>query len=283
MKTKTLVKKLLIHIAIILFGLLMFYPIVWLFFASFKESAEVLNSYKILPETFHFENYVTGWHLVYPYTFDRFFLNSFMLVILCIIGSLMISLVVGYGFARFDFKLKGFLFSILFLTIMLPTTTTLVSKYLIFSKLGWLNTLLPFAVPSFLGVGVGGGFFIYLLYQFIRGIPRELDESAEIDGCSTFRIMTNIILPLAKSALFSVMIFAFLWNWDDFQNQLIYLSDVRKFTIPLALRATTDVAGTSNWGAIMAMSFCSMIPAIVLFFSLQRYFVEGISTSGIKG
>lgn len=214
MKTKALVKKLLVHIAIILFGLLMFYPIVWLFFASFKESAEVLNSYKILPETFHFENYVTGWHLVYPYTFDRFFLNSFMLVILCIIGSLMISLVVGYGFARFDFKLKGFLFSVLFLTIMLPTTTTLVSKYLIFSKLGWLNTLLPFAVPSFLGVGVGGGFFIYLLYQFIRGIPRELDESAEIDGCSTFRIMTSIILPLAKSALFSVMIFAFLWNWD---------------------------------------------------------------------
>lgn len=278
-----IIKKLIVHALIILLGIVMIYPIVWLFFASFKPSSEVLASSKLLPSEFVFSNFKDGWFLVKPYGFGLFFMNSLYLVTFCIIGGVMISLVTGYGFARFNFPGKKFLFSVLFLTIMMPATTTLISKYVIFARLNWLDTYLPFIVPSFLGVGVGGGFFIYLLVQFIRGIPRELDEAAKIDGCSSIGIMLRIIFPLSKSALFSVSIFAFLWNWDDFQNQLIYLSNIKKFTIPLALRSTIDVGGADNWGALMAMSFCTMLPAIILFFSLQKYFVEGIASTGIKG
>lgn len=271
------------HILVILFGLIMIYPIIWLFFASFKPSNEVLTNSHLLPTTFRLSNFREGWYLVKPHSFSLFFFNSLYLVAFCILGGIIISLITGYGFARFSFKGKNWLLSLLFLTIMMPTTTTLISKYIIFSRLKWLNTYLPFIVPAFLGVGVGGGFFIYLLVQFIKGIPRELDEAAKIDGCSSFGILMRIILPLSKSALFSVAIFAFLWNWDDFQNQLIYLSNIKKYTIPLALRSTIDVGGADNWGALMAMSFCTMLPAIILFFSLQRYFVEGISSTGIKG
>ena len=276
-------KKIIIHTLIILFGIVMIYPIIWLFFAALKPSSEVITSYRILPSTYRVDNYAEGWKMVKPYYFGKFIVNSLELVSLCILGGLLISVVTGYGFARFSFRGKSFFFTILFLTIMMPSTTTLVSKYVIFTKLKWLNTYLPFVVPSFLGVGVGGGFFIYLVCQFIKGIPKELDEAAKIDGCSPPSILWNVILPLSTPSLFSVAIFAFLWNWDDFQNQLIYISKIVKFTVPLALRATIDVGGADNWGAVMAMAFCSMLPAIILFFSLQRYFVEGIASTGIKG
>ena len=122
-----------------------------------------------------------------------------------------------------------------------------------------------------------------MMHQYIRGIPSELDEAAIIDGCNTFSIITKIIAPLSKAALFSVAIFAFIWNWDDFQNQLIYLSDVKIYTVSLALRTTIDVSGADNWGAVLAMALCSVIPAIILFFSAQKYFIEGIAATGIKG
>lgn len=270
------------HILISMFGLIMAYPLVWLVFSSLKPSNEVLTTINLIPSSFVWSNFRQGWSMVRPYSFSLFFLNSFRLVFACVIGSSTVSLVVGYGFSRFEFRLKKIFLVILFITIMLPYTTTLVSKYVIFAQLNWLNTYLPFIVTSWLGVGVGGGFFIYLMIQFIRGIPKELDEAAIIDGCSSFTVLSRIITPLSKSAIFSVAIFAFMWNWDDFQNQLIYLSNVSKFTVPLALRSTIDVSGAENWGAVMAISLCSLLPAIILFFSLQKYFVEGIATSGIK-
>jgi ABC-type glycerol-3-phosphate transport system permease component len=267
---------------ILLFGVVMVYPLVWLLFASFKPSNEVMNTTALLPSRYVFGNYAAGWYIVKPYTFARFFANTFILVGGCIAGSLAISLVAGYGFARIRFRFRNLWLSLLFLTIMLPGTVTLVSRYMIFSGLGWLNTYLPFIVPSLLGVGQGGGFFIFLMQQFIRGIPIELDEAAKIDGCSTFHIIL-LIGQLCKPALFSVAIFAFIWNWDDFQNQLIYLSRVKSYTISLALRTTIDVGGTDNWGAIMAMAMLSVVPATVLFFTLQKYFVQGIVSTGIKG
>lgn len=221
--------------------------------------------------------------MVRPYTFGKFFKNTFIVVIGSVLGSLIISLFVGYAFARIDFKFKSFWYSVLFITIMLPATTTLVSRYVVFSEIGWLNTYLPFIVPAFLGVGNGGAFFIYLVAQFVRGIPKELDEAAKIDGCSTLNIILRIILPLAKPSLFSVAIFSFMWNWDDFQNQLIYLTKVDRYTVALAMRTTIDATGADNWGAVMAMALCSVMPAIIIFFCLQKYFVDGVSTSGLKG
>lgn len=275
--------KIMVYLLISMLGLVMLYPLVWMIFAAVKPSNEVLNSARLLPSTFRFENFALGWKMVRPYTFTRFFGNTFFLVFGCVFGSLLISLIAGYAFARTAFRFKAFWYSVLFLTIMLPGTTTLVSKYVIFSDMGWLNTYLPFIVPAFLGVGNGGGFFIYLVAQFIKGIPKELDEAAKIDGCSTMGIIFRIILPLAKPSLFSVAIFAFMWNWDDFQNQLIYLNKVDLYTVALAMRTTIDSTGADNWGAVMAMALCSVIPVIILFFCLQKYFVEGVSTSGLKG
>ena len=282
-KTKELGKKIIIYILISLIGLVMLYPLIWLVFAALKPSAEVLSSPKLLPSQFRFDNFIAGWKLVRPYTFGKFFINTFIVVIGCVAGSLVISLIVGYAFARIDFKFKTFWYTVLFITIMLPATTTLVSRYVVFSDIGWLNTYLPFIVPAFLGVGNGGAFFIYLVAQFVRGIPKELDEAAKIDGCSTMNIILRIILPLAKPSLFSVAIFAFMWNWDDFQNQLIYLTKVDRYTVALAMRTTIDATGADNWGAVMAMAVCSVLPAIVIFFCLQKYFVDGVSTSGLKG
>lgn len=274
---------LIIYILIIIGGMVMLYPLVWLVFATLKPSYEVLNSAKILPSRYVFSNYSDGWSMIRPHKFTRFFFNTFVLVFGCVFGSVVISLFTGYGFARFRFRFRNFWLSILFITVMLPSTVTLISRYIIFTELKWINTYLPFIVPSWLGVGHGGGFFIYLMHQYIRGIPSELDEAAIIDGCNTFSIITKIIAPLSKAALFSVAIFAFIWNWDDFQNQLIYLSDVKIYTVSLALRTTIDVSGADNWGAVLAMALCSVIPAIILFFSAQKYFIEGIAATGIKG
>lgn len=282
-KKKEIGKKIIIYAVISLIGLIMLYPLIWLVFAALKPSAEVLSSPKLLPSQFQFDNFLAGWRLVRPYTFGKFFINTFIVVVGCVMGSLVISLIVGYAFARIDFKFKTFWYTVLFITIMLPATTTLVSRYVVFSDIGWLNTYLPFIVPAFLGVGNGGAFFIYLVAQFVRGIPKELDEAAKIDGCSTMNIILRIILPLAKPSLFSVAIFAFMWNWDDFQNQLIYLTKVDRYTVALAMRTTVDATGADNWGAVMAMALCSVLPAIIIFFCLQKYFVDGVSTSGLKG
>lgn len=282
-KKKKTAGSIVIYVLISILGLVMLYPLIWLIFASLKPSTEVLSSSKLLPSKFRFDNFAAGWRLVRPYTFDKFFINTFILVLSCVACSLVISLFVGYAFARVSFRFKSFWYSILFLTIMLPATTTLVSRYVIFSKIGWLNTYLPFIVPALLGVGNGGGFFIHLVAQFIRGIPKELDEAAKIDGCSTLGIIIRIVLPLCKPSLFSVAIFAFMWNWDDFQNQLIYLTKVERYTVSLAMRTTIDASGADNWGAVMAMALCSVLPAIIMFFCLQKYFVDGVSTSGLKG
>lgn len=277
------VKKFCNYCFIVLLGFIMIYPLIWLFFASLKPSSQVLTTTNLIPDVVRIQNYPDGWAMIKPYSFALFYKNTFILVLLSVVGSVVCSLFVGYGFARINFRFKGFWTSVLFITVMLPNVVTLVSKYLIFSKIGWLNTYLPFVVPSALGAGEGGGFFIYLMAQFIRGLPKDLDEAAKIDGCNTLQTIVRIIAPLAKPAIFSVCIFAFIWNWDNFQNQIIYLNNMRKFTVSLALRTTIDVSGADNWGAILAMAFCSVIPAIVLFFSAQKYFVQGIATTGMKG
>ena len=165
---------------------------------------------------------------------------------------------------------------------MLPQQVLLVPRYVLYSKLGWVNSYKALTVPAF-AAQFSGAFFIYLLVQFIRGIPRELDEAAVVDGCSQFRIFWNIIMPNCKPAIFSVALFAFMWSWDDFLNQLLYINDVGKYTISLGLRLFLDNAAAVSWGSLFAMSILSLIPIVTIFFLAQRFFVEGIATTGVKG
>ena len=165
-------------------------------------------------------------------------------------------------------------------TLMLPNSVIIIPRYLIFNKLGLLNTYWPFYLPAAFACFP---FFIFMIVQFLRGVPRELDEAAYIDGCSSLRLYFKILLPLIKPALFSAGLFQFMWTWNDFFNTLIYISSVKKFPVSLGLRASLDTASPVQWDKVMAMSLIRILPLIVLFFFAQKYFVEGISTTGLKG
>ncbi|MNR07423.1 L-arabinose transport system permease protein AraQ [compost metagenome] len=169
------------------------------------------------------------------------------------------------------------------LTLMMPAQVLIIPQYAMFHQLGWVNTYLPFVVPHLVASGAGGSFFVFLLIQFIRGIPKDLDESAKIDGCSWFGIFWRVVLPLTQPAIVTIMIFCFLWNWDDFLGHLLYLNSVDKYTVGLALRMINDAQSAQEWGQLLAMSLVSILPATIVFTFLQRYFVEGIATTGIKG
>lgn len=267
------------HIFLIVFGVVMIYPILWMVSSSLKTNEEIPKS-NLIPDIFYWKNYTDGWTVIPGYTFTHFFYNSFFIVILSVIGTVFSSAVVAYGFARLDFPLKKMWFGILMMTLMLPTQVTLVPQYILFKSFGWLGTTLPLIIPHFLAVSP---FFVFLMVQFIRGIPKDLDESAKIDGCSALGIAFRIVLPLCIPAMITVGIFSFIWTWDDFLAQMIYLTDTEKFTVPLALRLFLDTTGESLWGPMFAMSVLSIIPSFVIFMSAQKYFVEGISTAGLKG
>jgi multiple sugar transport system permease protein len=165
------------------------------------------------------------------------------------------------------------------LTLMLPGQVVIIPQYILFNELGWVNSYLPLLVPRF----AGSAFFIFMIMQFIRGIPRELDEAAEIDGASRFVIFFRVIMPLIQPAMITAAIFSFYWTWEDFQAPLIYLSNPKLFTISLALRASADPNSVTNWGAIFAMASLSLVPVFLIFIFFQRYLVQGISTTGLKG
>jgi len=258
----------------------MFFPLIWMASASLKPSNEVFNSLSLIPSTVMWENYVEGWQSIKPNNFTVFYKNSFLLIIPVVIGTVISTCLTAYGFARGNFKFKSFLFILMLSTMMLPDTTTLIPRYLIFVRLGWINTYLPFIIPSFFAVS---SFFTFMMVQFIRGIPRELDESAKIDGCRPIAILIRIILPMCIPAIVTMIVFAFIWTWNDFMGQLIYISEVSRFTVTLALQLSLDAHVSVNWGNLLAMSLVSLLPSIFLYFSAQRYFEEGIATTGIKG
>ncbi|MCL4301194.1 MAG: carbohydrate ABC transporter permease [Anaerolineae bacterium] len=277
---KKLARTILYHTAVGLFGFVMIYPILWLFASSFKSSSEIwTNITSLIPKDFSFQNYVTGWAGFGGVTFATFYLNSFIYSAVGTIAVVMSSAVVAYGFARIRFTGRAFWFTCMMLTLMLPVQVQIIPQYVIFSWLGWINTFYPLLLPRFFGQP----FFIFLIMQFIRGIPRELDEAAEIDGCSKAGIFFRIILPLTQPALITSAIFSFYWTWEDFLTPLIYLTDVKRFTVSVALRSFSDPGSATDWGAIFAMSALSLVPIFIVFFIFQRYLVEGISTSGLKG
>ncbi len=280
MKRKKIAGRILLYILIGLVGIVMLYPLVWMFFATFKSNNEIFGTLKLLPKAFGLDAYIEGWKGVGKYNYSRYFINTFLIVIPTTLFTLLSCSIVAYGFARFRFPMKKLLFAILIGTLMLPNTVIIIPRYMMFNKVGWLNTYMPFYAPAILACYP---FFIYMLMQFIRGLPRELDESAYIDGCGTFQCFTSILLPLLKPALFSAGLFQFMWTYNDFMNSLIFINSVEKYPIALALRTAIDSEANIQWNEIMAMAFLSVLPLIILFFAGQKYFVQGIATSGMKG
>ncbi len=268
------------YLLLIALGYIMVYPMIWLFISSFKSNQEIFGSSRLFPERFIWDSYALGWAGTGQYGFQDFFLNTFLLVVPTVIFTILSSVIVAYGFARFNFPLKTLLFSLMIATLMLPDATVLIPRYLLFRNLGWLDSYLPFIIPALFATSA---FFVYMMIQFIRGLPRDLDESAILDGCNSFMVLVRVLVPLCKPAIFSVGIFQFIWTWNDFFNSIIYISSVKKFTVSLGLRMTLDTSSAVSWNQILAMSVVSVAPCILLFFFAQKYFVAGISTTGLKG
>lgn len=261
-------------------GLLMVYPLLFMFFGTFKGNQELLSSLSLWPNTFDLSGYVKGWQGTGQYTFTHFYKNTFLLVLPTVLLTLISSTLVAYGFSRFCYKGRGFLFMLMLSTLMLPETVTIIPKFILFSKLEWFNTYLPFIIPAAFS---SNAFFVFMMVQFFRGIPRELDEAAKIDGCNSLRILIEVLVPLLTPVLFSVGIFQFMWTWNDFFNALIYISNVGVFPLSLALKMSIDVSSGVKWNEVLSMSFLAILPSVIIFFLAQKYFVEGIATTGIKG
>lgn len=269
------------HVFLIALSLFMMYPIFWMFLSSFKDNTEVFSLTQVFPSVWHFENYPNGWRAIPRHTFGDFFLNSFIYSSLIVLGTLISCTLAAYPLARLNFKGKKLLFACVLATLMLPNQILLIPRYILFTKFGWTNSPLPLIVPAYFAQ-FSGAFCIYMIVQFMRSIPRALEEAAIIDGCGHFGTFFKIILPNIKPALFTVGIFTFIWSWDDFINQLIYLDSTAKFTVPLALRMFSDNAAQINWGQMFAMSILAILPMLTIYASSQKYFVEGITTSGLK-
>ncbi len=281
MKTKRKFGSIVYNVIVCAFGLVMLYPVVWMIMSSFKETGTIFTTAgSLIPEKFTLENYVNGWKGFGKVSFATFFSNSMFISVIATAGTVVSSSLVAFGFSRCNFRGKKLLFAAMLVSMMLPAQVLMIPQYLWYQKLGWVGTYLPLIVPYFFAVQ---GFFVYLMMNFINGIPRELDEAARIDGCSYFGIYRRVILPLITPALITGGIFSFMWRWDDFLSALLYVNDSARYPASLALKLFCDPGSSSDYGAMFAMSTLSIVPAVVIFIVFQKYLVEGIATSGLKG
>ena len=268
------------HLFLIAFGVCMLYPLIWMLFSSFKPNVEIFKGVSLLPRTWTIENYISGFKGLSGVTYGKFFFNSFLLVFCCVIGNIVSCSLAAYAFAKLKFLLKNFWFMIMMGTLMLPMHVKLIPQYIMYNSFGWVNTYLPLIVPKFLATD---GFFIFLMTQFMRGLPREIDEAAIVDGCGPFHMFIRIVIPLSVPAIVTTSIFTFLWTWNDFFSQMIYINNVHRYTVSIALRQFVDSMGHSSWGGLFAMSILSLVPLFLMFVIFQNYLVEGITAGSIKG
>jgi multiple sugar transport system permease protein len=267
-----------IYAVLIAGAVLMVYPFIWMMLSSFRSDQEIFSNPAALPTRLNLDNYVQGWSSTTP-SFTRYYINSFIICAGAVFGNVFACSLTAYAFARLKFPLKSLLFTIMLLTLMLPAHALLIPQYVLYVKLDWVNTYLPLIVPKFLATDA---FFIFLMIQFIRKIPRQLDEAATIDGAGSFAIYRYIILPLLQPALVTTVIFTFIWTYNDFFSQIIYLTAPETLTVPVGLRSMVDSSGGS-YAQLLALSVLSLAPTFVVFLLAQRRLVEGISTSGLKG
>jgi multiple sugar transport system permease protein len=253
-------------------------PFVWMISGAFKDPSQILTIPPVwIPHPPTLKNYQQAFSLV---PVPRYYLNSAIIAVVATLGTLFSSCVVGYAFARLPAKGKNVWFVIALSTMMVPFQVTLFPQYALYFKLGWVNTYLPLMVPPFLGVG--GALFIFLMRQFFLSIPNELEEAAVIDGCSTIGVFWRIMLPLSRTAMVTVVIFQFVFTWNDFFGPLIYLTNSNMFTLPLGIATFQSAYGTEV-GPLLALSLLAIIPILILFFIGQKTFVQGIATTGLKG
>lgn len=280
MRTKKIIGRTVYHVMMILASIIMLYPLLWMISSSLKPSDEIMRTAtQLIPGNPTLKNYAEGWKGFARYSYATFFKNSFIVAIVRTVGTVISSSLTAYAFARIPFKGRKLWFAIMIGTMCLPGMVLQIPQYLMFNDFGWVGTWKPLLLPCWFG---GGAFNVFLLMQFMKNIPRDMDEAATIDGCGWFGLYGRIMLPLIVPALCSVAVLTFIGAWGDFYSALIYLNKPAYYPVAYALKLYSDEVST-NYGPMLAMSVLSLVPIMILFFLFQKTLVEGISTSGIKG
>lgn len=267
-------------VVLLLLTVIVLYPMVWLVTSSFKPSSEFGQNAGLLPWAPTLDNFTKVWAGIAGVPLWRFFLNSLLVAVLSVVGTVASSALAAYAFARLRFKGVGLLFAAMIGTLLLPFHVVIIPQYIVFSQLNLLDTYVPLLIGNFLATSA---FFVFLMVQFIRNIPRELDEAARIDGAGHFRVFWSIILPLLQPALVTSAIFTFIATWNDFFGPLLYLTSPENYTLPVALRLFNDATSTSDYGATVAASLIALIPVLLFFLFFQRLLIQGVATQGLKG
>ena len=276
MKKKKRIPKIIVSVILLAGAVICLVPFYWLVRSSFMKIEQIFRMPpEWIPDPFTLENYKQAFTLL---PFGQYFLNT-IIVAAVMAGTLLTSSICAYGFSRIEWKGRNLVFSLILSSMMLPYAATLIPTFIGWSKVGAINTYLPLTIPAWFG---GGAFNIFLLKQFFQGIPRELDESAVMDGAGHFTIYSRIILPLVKPALVVVALFTFMNTWNDFLAPLIYINDDNKFTLALGLQLFTSQY-TAQWHLLMAAATVILIPVVIVFLFGQKYFIEGITMTGLKG
>jgi multiple sugar transport system permease protein len=277
--TSERLKSLAWHASLLVVLVVVLYPAAWVLFASFKDNVNIVTDSSLLPSDITFEHYLSAFDGLAGVPLWRFFWNSTVIATLSVVGIVLSCSFTAYALGRLNFPGRKVMFAVVIATLLLPGQVMLIPQYLIFSELGWVNSIVPLVTAKFLGLDA---FFVFLYVQFMRGIPRELDQAAKIDGAGHFRIFFSIMLPLLRPAIVTSSIFTFIWSWNDFFTPLLYLTSPDMYTVPLGLRSFLDATGESNWGAMFAMNILSLVPIFFVFLFAQKYLVRGIATTGLK-
>lgn len=268
------------YLILILVGTVMVYPLIWMVGASFKTNAEIFSSIGFIPKSPTVEGYVRGFKGYEKMTLLFFMWNTYKFVLPKVAVTVFSAVFTAYGFARFQFIGKKFSFAVLLSTLFLPQVVLNVPQYILFNQIGWLDSYLPLIIPSLFA---GDTYFVYMLIQFLRGIPKELEEAAKIDGCNVIQTLWYVIVPMLKPSIVSCALFQFMWASNDFMGPLIYVNTVAKYPVSIFLRMSMDADVGFEWNRVLAMSLIAIIPSLAVFFMAQNSFVDGIAAGGVKG
>jgi multiple sugar transport system permease protein len=274
------VRSLLFHTFLLAVIAVVLYPALWMLMSSLKPTGDIVGNVSLWPKGASLDNFAEALQGIGGVSFWTFFANSMLLAVASVVGIALSASVSAYAFARIQFAGRKVWFALMIGSLLLPIHVVIIPQYIIFNNLGLVNTFVPLLLGKFLAAEA---FFVFLMVQFMRNLPRELDEAARIDGAGHVRIFISIMLPLMKPALVTSSIFAFIWSWNDFLGPLLYLKDPSLYTLPIALRLFVDQTSTSDYGAQMAMAVLALIPVLLFFLIFQRYLVEGVATQGLKG
>ncbi|WP_329125167.1 carbohydrate ABC transporter permease [Streptomyces sp. NBC_01353] len=256
------------------------YPVVWVLGASFKEGDEIVGSLELFPTDPVVRNYTRLTEGIADIPISTFFLNSTVLAVGSVVGVLLSSSLTAYAFARIRFAGRNLMFALMIGTLLLPYHVLLIPQYVLFQKMDVIDTYTPLLLGKYLAVDA---FFVFLMVQFMRNLPKELDEAARLDGCGHLRIYWSIVLPLCRPALITSAIFTFINTWNDFMGPLIYVNTPEKYTVALGLKMFVDQEGVADYGGMIAMSLVALLPVLLFFLAFQRYLIDGMATSGLKG